>query len=48
MKAKISGSKNTPQDANAVKDPESGELLVAKEEIKAATLHYNCEVLKNN
>ena len=36
MKAKISGSKNTPQDANSVKDPESGELLVAPEEIKAA------------
>ena len=48
MRARIGGSKKVAQDAHAIKDPITGELLVATEEIKRATLEYNCNVLKNN
>ena len=48
MKARIGGSKKLGQEANAIKDPKSGELLVASENIKQATLEYNCGVLRNN
>ena len=48
MRARIGGTKKGAQEAHAIKDPISGELLVATEEIKRATLEYNCNVLKNN
>ena len=48
MKSRLGGCKKGAQDSHAIKDPKSGELLVASEEIKRATLEYNCEVLKNN
>ena len=48
MKARIGGSKQMGQEAHAIKDPISGELLVSGEEIKKATLQYNCDVLRNN
>ena len=44
MKERIGGSKKGSQDAHAVKDLATGELLVATELIKKATLEYNCEV----
>ena len=34
MKARIGGSKKSSQDANSIKDPSSGELLMSTEEIK--------------
>ena len=48
MKTKLGGSNKGAQDAHAIKDPGTGELLVSTEEIKRATLDYNCQVLKNN
>ena len=48
MKARIGGSKQMGQEAHAIKDPISGELLVSGDEIKKAKLKYNCEVLRNN
>ena len=48
MKARIDGSKTRGQEAQAIKDPISGELLTSIDEIKRATLEYNVEVLKNN
>ena len=48
MKSRIGGSKNQSQEAHAIIDPNSGEILVSSEEIKRATLEYNCKVLKNN
>ena len=48
MKTKLGGSNKGAQDAHAIKDPDTGELLVSTEEIKRATLDYNCRVLKNN
>ena len=48
MKSKINGSKISNQEAHAIKDPKTGDLIVAREEIKIASLEYNCDVLKNN
>ena len=48
MKSRIGGSKNQSQEAHAIIDPSSGEILVSSEEIKRATLEYNSDVLKNN
>ena len=48
MKTKLGGSNKGAQDAHAIKDPGTGELLVSTEEIKRATLDYNCQVLKNS
>jgi cell fate (sporulation/competence/biofilm development) regulator YlbF (YheA/YmcA/DUF963 family) len=48
MKSRIEGSKNQSQEAHAIIDLSSGEILVSSEEIKSETLEYNCDVLKNN
>ena len=48
MKSRIGGSNNQSQEAHAIIDPNSGEILVSSEEIKRATMENNCEVLKNN
>ena len=42
MKKRISGGKKDAQEPVAVRDPESGELVVSAEEIKKVTLKY-CE-----
>ena len=48
MKKDIAGPKKAPQEAVAIKDPKTGELLVNKEDIKKATLQYGVNNLKNN
>ena len=48
MKKEIAGPKKTPQEASAIKDPKTGELLVTKEDIKRATLEYCVSNLKTN
>jgi hypothetical protein len=48
MRNEIAGPKKTPQDASAIRDPKSDELLVNKERTKEATLEYCVENLKNN
>ena len=48
MKTRLDGSNKAAQDAHAIKDPRTGELLVTTQEIKRATLEYNCQFLKNN
>ena len=48
MKKDIAGPKKAPQEAAAIKDPKTGELLVNKEDIKKATLEYCVNNLKNN
>ena len=45
---KIIGSKKQGQEACAVKDPKTKELIVASEEIKKVSLEYCKEVLTNN
>ena len=47
MKKNIAGPKKGSQEASAIRDPETGELLVNKEEIKRATLAYCVNNLKN-
>ena len=48
MKTEIAGPKKTPQEASAIRDPKTGELLVNKEQIKETTLEYCVNNLKNN
>ena len=48
MRKEIMGPKNGGQDASAIRDPDNGELIVNKEEIKRATLKYCVNNLKNN
>ena len=48
MKSRISGNKKSNQEAHAIKDPTTGDIVVSKEEIKRVCLEYNCGVLKNN
>ena len=48
IKKLIGGPKKTPQEAAAIKDPKTGELLVSKKDIKRATLEYCVQNLKNN
>ena len=48
IKKLIAGPKKTPQEAAAIKDPKTGELLVNKDDIKRATLEYCVNNLKNN
>ena len=48
MKKVIAGPKKTPKEAAAIKDPNTGELLVKKDDIKKATLEYCVNNLKNN
>ena len=44
----IPGSKKQSQEAQAIKDPSTGELIVSKSEIKKVTLAYCLKTLKNN
>ena len=48
MKSRISSNKKSNQDAHAIKDPTTGDIVLSKEEIKRVCLEYNCGVLKNN
>jgi hypothetical protein len=48
MKEVITGPKKSNQEAQAVKDPKTGRLVVEPEEIKKVTLEYCLETLKNN
>ena len=40
MKNKITSHKKVKQEASAICDPKSGELIVSKERIKEVTLEY--------
>ena len=48
MKTQILGPKKTPQEAAAIRDNKTGEIIVNKDEIKRITLNYCVENLKNN
>ena len=48
MKQKVLGSKKTSQEPSAIRDPASGDLLVASADIKRSTLQYCVNSLKNN
>jgi hypothetical protein len=48
MREIIGGKKKAKKEAHAVKDSESGEMVVSNEEIKRVTLKYCLNVLKNN
>ena len=48
MKNMVEGSKKSGQEAQAIKDPKTGDLVVASSEIKKVTLEYCLEVLSNN
>ena len=48
LKKTIAGPKKTPQEAAAIRDPKTGELLVTKEDIKRTTLEYCINNMKNN
>ena len=48
IKKVIAGPKKTPQEAAAIKDPKTGQLIVCKEDIKRATLEYCTKNLENN
>ena len=48
IRKSVLGSKKGGQEASAIRDPESGELVVNKEEIKRITLKYCVNNLKNN
>ena len=48
MRGIVEGKKKAKQDAHAVIDKETGEMVVSNEEIKRVTLSYCLNVLKNN
>ena len=48
LKDEIMGGKKSGQEPTAMKDPDTGELLVSGKEIKKATLKYCINNLKNN
>ena len=48
LRERIIGTKKQGQEACAVKDPKTKELIVATEEIKRVSLEYCKEVLSNN
>ena len=48
MKKGIVGPKKSRQEASAIKDPKTGELMVTKDDIKKVTLKYCVENLKGN
>ena len=48
LKQKIVGSRRVGQEPSAIKDPETGDLLVSSEDIKKASLNYCVNNLKNN
>ena len=48
MKTIVAGRKKADQEAQAIKDPETGELVVSSSKIKEVTLNYCLNTLKNN
>ena len=48
MKDEIAGHKKAKQEATAVRDPKTGELIVSRERIKEVTLEYVINNLKGN
>ena len=48
MAEKIGGAKKQKEEAHAIKDPETGEAVVATKEIKRISLEHCVHVLKNN
>ena len=48
MKEIVAGNKKPAQEAQAIKDPESGQLVVSNSEIKKVTLKYCLKTLENN
>ena len=48
MREVVNGPKKKAQEAQAIKHPESGELIVSSKEIKKTTLEYCLGVLKEN
>ena len=48
MRKQITGPKKGSQEASAIRDPKTGDVIVDKEQIKNATLKYCAENLKNN
>ena len=48
MKDVIAGPKKTTNEAHAVRDPKTGDLVVSNSEIKKVTLEYCKSVLENN
>ena len=48
IKDVIAGKKKAAPDAQAMKDPETGELVVSNSKIKEVTLKYCLNTLKNN
>ena len=48
MKDEIAGHKKAKQEATAIHDPKTNELVVSKERIKEVTLAYVVSNLKGN
>ena len=48
LKLKIVGGKKARQEPTAIKDPETGDLLVSTKDIKKTTLKYCVKNLENN
>ena len=48
MRDVVAGPKKKGQDAQAIKDPKTGNMVVSSSEIKRVTLEYCLDVLKNN
>ena len=48
MRKKISGGMKQGQEPSAIRDPETGDLLVETSNIKAATLKYCVNNIKDN
>ena len=48
MKNIVTGNKKAAQEAQAIKNPETNELIVSNSEIKKVTLKYCLKTLENN
>ena len=48
MKDIVAGKKKAPAEAQAIKDPDTGELIVSNSKINEVTLKYCLNTLKNN
>ena len=48
MKSEIAGHKKAKEEATAIRDPTTNELIVSKERIKEVTLEYVVNNLKGN
>ena len=48
MAEKVGGAKKQKEEAHAIKHPETGEAVVATQEIKRLSLEHCVKVLKNN